>query len=227
MSMQKTKIDWCTHSLNPVVGCTYNCPFCYAKKMNDRFGWIQNWDNPQFFHERLRSLDAKKPMIIFMDSMSDIADWKQPWAERIYTACVQNPQHTYLFLTKRPSVAVPYPFHLYFHENKNWWIGTSVCCQMDTGRLQKLFQETTEDTNRFVSIEPILEHIDMTDAKYCADWVIIGAETGNRKDKIIPEKSWIDDIVRECRNNDVPIFMKESLRELMGDDFKQEFPWEV
>jgi len=25
----------------------------------------------------------------------------------------------------------------------------------------------------------------------------------------------------------VPIFMKESLREIMGDDFKQESPWEV
>ena len=24
----------------------------------------------------------------------------------------------------------------------------------------------------------------------------------------------------------IPVFMKESLRDLMGDDFRQEFPWE-
>lgn len=31
----------------------------------------------------------------------------------------------------------------------------------------------------------------------------------------------------ECEYGGRPIFMKESIRELMGDDFKQEFPWEV
>lgn len=31
----------------------------------------------------------------------------------------------------------------------------------------------------------------------------------------------------ECKRCRVPIFMKESLRGLMGDDFRQEFPWEV
>lgn len=25
----------------------------------------------------------------------------------------------------------------------------------------------------------------------------------------------------------IPVFMKESLRGLMGEDFRQEFPWEV
>ena len=57
------------------------------------------------------------------------------------------------------------------------------------------------------------------------DWVIIGAETGNRKGKVIPEKSWIDDIATECQNYNVPIFMKESLRSLMGTDFVQQYPW--
>jgi hypothetical protein len=28
-------------------------------------------------------------------------------------------------------------------------------------------------------------------------------------------------------NNEIPVFMKSSLRELMGDDFIQEYPWEV
>jgi protein gp37 len=55
-------------------------------------------------------------------------------------------------------------------------------------------------------------------------WVIIGAESGARKGKVIPEKAWVNYIVEDCANNGIPVFMKESLRELMGDDFVQEWP---
>ena len=30
--MNKTKIEWCDSTLNSVVGCTYGCPYCYARK---------------------------------------------------------------------------------------------------------------------------------------------------------------------------------------------------
>ena len=59
------------------------------------------------------------------------------------------------------------------------------------------------------------------------DWVIVGAETGNRRGKVVPQKEWIDEIAAECKRHRKPLFMKDSLRDLMGDDFKQEFPWEV
>ena len=58
------------------------------------------------------------------------------------------------------------------------------------------------------------------------EWVIFGAETGNRKGKVTPEKAWIDNAVKMCRNIKAKVFMKESLREIMGGDFVQEFPWE-
>ena len=59
------------------------------------------------------------------------------------------------------------------------------------------------------------------------DWVIIGAETGHRKGKVIPERKWIEHIVRDANESCIPVFMKESIREIMGKDFRQEFPWEV
>ena len=59
------------------------------------------------------------------------------------------------------------------------------------------------------------------------DWVIIGAETGNRKDKVIPNKEWIEKIVLQCKECNVPVFMKNSLKEIMGDEFKQEWPEEL
>ncbi len=56
------------------------------------------------------------------------------------------------------------------------------------------------------------------------DWVIIGAETGRRKGKVIAKKEWVRVIVRQCHAVGVLVFMKESLRDLMGDEFVQEFP---
>lgn len=42
--MQKTKIDWCDMSFNPVTGCLHNCQYCYARKIANRFGteWFPN-----------------------------------------------------------------------------------------------------------------------------------------------------------------------------------------
>lgn len=60
-----------------------------------------------------------------------------------------------------------------------------------------------------------------------SDWIIIGAETGNRKDKVIPKVDWIMEILQNAEKTGTPVFMKKSLRELMGDDFRQEFPWEA
>jgi protein gp37 len=57
------------------------------------------------------------------------------------------------------------------------------------------------------------------------DWAIIGAETGNRKEKVIPKREWIESIVVECRKANVPVFMKSNLRDVWGDDLIQEYPW--
>ena len=59
-------------------------------------------------------------------------------------------------------------------------------------------------------------------------WVILGAETGNRKNKIVPKKEWITELVDYYSMfGYTKFFMKDSLRGLMGDDFRQEFPWEA
>ena len=58
-------------------------------------------------------------------------------------------------------------------------------------------------------------------------WVVIGAETGNSKNKVTPKKEWIDEIAQVCAEYRTPVFMKESLREIMGGDFRQEWPWEA
>lgn len=79
------------------------------------------------------------------------------------------------------------------------------------------------DYKIFVSIEPILEKVEIPRC----DWAIVGAETGRRKDKVIPQREWIEDIVNQCRISCTPLFMKSSLSEIWGEPLIQEFPKEL
>lgn len=178
----------------------------------------------------------KKPQTIFVCSMADLfGEWvPDEWIETVFDACERAPQHRYLFLTKNPAkyseirTNASRSISISRTLRDQIWLGATATTQGQYNKASSALEDADQTVNTFLSIEPISEPI--SESGYgidCfANWVIVGAETGNRKDKVIPEKKWIDDIVQECRAVSVPIFMKESLRELMGDDFIQEFPWE-
>lgn len=42
--MNKTKIEYLTHTWNPVTGCLHGCPYCFAKNITRRFGEHQKGD---------------------------------------------------------------------------------------------------------------------------------------------------------------------------------------
>lgn len=78
-----------------------------------------------------------------------------------------------------------------------------------------------ENAKIFVSVEPLLEPV----RPYIAvDWVIVGAETGRRRDKVIPKREWIEQNVEDCSEYDIPVFMKSSLADIWGEPLIQEFP---
>lgn len=35
--MNKTRIEWCDSTWNPVTGCKHGCPYCYARRVAGRF----------------------------------------------------------------------------------------------------------------------------------------------------------------------------------------------
>lgn len=35
--MNRSKIEWCDHTWNPITGCRHNCQYCYARRMAARF----------------------------------------------------------------------------------------------------------------------------------------------------------------------------------------------
>ena len=200
--MNKTKIEWCDVTINPVVGCKNNCEYCYARKLNNRFKFIPDWNEPQFFPERLKQLESKKPRNIFVNSMSDIEHWEDDWCSNILKAICNNPQHNYIALTKsRTTLAAG---------QKNVFNGLSV----DT---QKQFDKNYDYCFDLLSIEPILEPINISSVRYLKQ-IIIGAETGNRKGKVIPKKEWIDSLCKQADEYGIKVFMKDSLIPIVGEE---------
>lgn len=226
--MNTTKIEWCDKTLNPVVGCSFGCPFCYARRINTRFHYVEDFSEPQFFPERLASLKSKRPARVFMSSMSDPADWRPSWAAAIVDAIDENPQHEYLFLSKRPeeyTSVFPVWRHQY-GDLKNIWYGATVTRAEELIRLADL----PLWGNRFVSFEPLLGPANprfrpVKVSVPWVDWAIIGAETGQGAAMHRPAREWVDEITAYCDETGVPVFMKDSLLPVVDEDgMRREFP---
>lgn len=176
---------------------------------------------PTLHRYRLDEYCNKKGRNIFVCSMADLfGEWvPDSWIEEVFTACEAAPQHNYLFLTKNVGRYAEHGVPM----AENMWYGTSITKESDTD----LFNSLPAFCNTFVSIEPILEDLQVEKCNIMfrqVDWFIIGAETGIRKNKVMPERKWIEDIVHECRKNNKPIFMKSSLADIWGEPLIQEFP---
>lgn len=224
--MNQTKIEWCDATVNPVMGCTKGCAYCYARILNQRFKWIKNFSVPQYFPERLTQLSTKKPKRIFMNSMSDIADWKREWMSESLSTIHKNPQNRYLFLTKRPGGYLPWTQF----RAEYIWCGITVTSdkELDSRDLDmmRIIEETGEGLNWFFSIEPMLGPVDIFAATQRGlKWIILGGETGNRKGKVSPSLLWIRNVVAGADKAGIPVFMKNSLRNIVPvDEFRTEFP---
>lgn len=233
--MKKTKIDWCDCTVNPVVGCPRGCDYCYARKMNDRFKWVNDFSVPQFFPERLKAFENKNPKSVFINSMSDIAHWTPRQLREAIKAMLKNDHHKYIALTKdltgylRNLVRAMWgtiegltPARVLNKLKDLLFVGETITRQCDV-RFHCI--NGTPISTDFINIEPILEPIDLAEKindNTIYQLIVIGAETGNRKGKVAPRKEWIDSIVKQADGCGIAVFMKGSLREIMGADFRQD-----
>ncbi len=158
---------------------------------------------------------------IFVGAMADIfGNWvPDEWIQEVFGICRKFPIHNYLFLTKNPERYERIDAQGFLPAEKNWWYGSTLTTPED-----KCFISNVHNT--FWSIEPIHAPFHMWEKdEFSPDWVIIGAETGYRKGKIIPREEWIEDIVNECDKLKIPVFMKDSLVPIIGEsNMRREFP---
>ena len=207
-------VDWAKWTWNPVFGCKHGCPYCYARDFAAR--QHRDFDKPEMMMHLLscpkntkipKSL-AKDQGIrnVFVCSMSDLFGvWvPQEWIDMVMNAVRDNPQWTYIFLTKNPErlATITWPDHC--------WVGTTVDEQSRVQRAEDAFR-SIKATVRFLSVEPFneelhFEHIDRF------NWVIIGGRSRSRAMPAFqPQALWVERLVWQARKAKCPVYFKPNL----------------
>ena len=165
-----TKIEWTEKTWNPVTGCTKcspGCENCYAEKMARR---LQAMGQPKYrdgFNVTLQRdvldepLRWKKPRMVFVCSMGDLFHKEVPFyfVHEVMRAIHKAPQHVYQILTKRPERMADY--FLTYRTPSYVWLGVTVCNQAEADEKIPVLLGIPA-TVRFVSVEPMLEPVDLT-----------------------------------------------------------------
>lgn len=232
--MKNSLIQWprakyWTTQWNPYIGCTPcspACENCYAAAWAERFG--------QSFQPHVSSRTSPpKKGVVFCGNMTDLfGEWVN-LEERIgFIAKAQEraaPKATYIWLTKRPyrmfrAIAAGWVCEKDYHagedilpetlgnhvfgftaENQEWfdirWKELVDGCESMNG--------IPTWTKLWVSVEPLLGALDMVSggAIHRLSWVVVGCESGSNRRPCKLE--WIESIVRQCRENNVPVFVKQ------------------
>ena len=160
---------------------------------------------------------------IFVCSTADLfGEWiPDEWILKVFNACKAASGHRYLFLTKNPARYIELAHKGLLPENDDFWYGSTA-----TTNDVPLFWSQRHNT--FASIEPIMGPFPAetsSDEMQHLKWFIIGAETGKRTGKVVPKREWVEGVVNCARANGIPVFMKDSLKPIWGDDIITEFPW--
>jgi len=186
----KSKIEWCDATWNPVTGCTkvsQGCKNCYAEGVANRFWGERKFTDVQCHEDRLdQPLRWKKPRRIFVNSMSDLFHPDVPFdfIDKVFAVMGLAKQHTFMILTKRPERMLAYfertgdvlrrdwvvsAAARLLNKNKidfpdfplnNVYLGVSVETQKEADERIPLLLKTPAAV-RFVSCEPLLGSLDL------------------------------------------------------------------
>jgi len=219
---------------------------------------VPKWNGKIKFVEEhlLDPLKWKKPRRIFVNSMSDLfhENVTDEMRDKIFAVMALCPQHTFQVLTKRPERMLEYlkdndrytarrvfdaaeaidPENGYRFDVDIYWplsnvhLGVSVEDQKTAdARIPLLLQ--TPAAVRFISAEPLLEPVDLTelvvnrdgaslnalrandvppgDLATVLDWVIVGGESGPGARPMHPD--WARSLRDQCKAAGVPFFFKQ------------------
>ena len=242
--LTKTNIEYGEKNWNFYPGCLHwknpeICPVgekCWAKTTTE--GRMQESFEPHLIPENLLDpLRRKKPTRILVNFRGDLmGGWVDPnqnfepqvlltrdhtlstWGSlkdqgfQVINSC---PQHQFLFLTKNPA-----GYAKWGAWPDNAWIGATVCNdEMLVNSLFKLCKVWS--SHKWLSIEPLMDRMYQISEKWLKDagisWVVIGGWSQGKKQ---PEISWIREIVEACDKAGIPVWLKDNLELLLGQDLQ-------
>jgi protein gp37 len=87
------------------------------------------------------------------------------------------------------------------------------------------FSKTYPNHIKFISFEPLLGDPKIPEEVFKnIQWIIIGAESGNRKGKVIPKLDWIWGLLNAADKHFLPVYMKDTLQPYWYHYLRKEFP---
>lgn len=219
----------------------------YHEPMSDRLKDFGDPFYPRFWPDRLKeprkgytrtdyggSNAAASDKGIFVCDMSDLFGIGVPesWTKEVLGVIEKCHYHRFYLLTKQPQNLTrfsPFP--------DNCWVGVTVCNQAMANASIPLLMNI-EAGRRYVSVEPMLEPIDLSKIEFGhylpenkpyyvnaledryifgdegdielrkIDWLIIGAQTKPYKP---PELAGVREIVKAADEAGIPVFLKDNL----------------
>lgn len=245
-----TKISWCDSTANGQMGCN-GCELwnpakgvrhCYAGTLTERYGGAKGWpvtfDQPVIFPKRIEeacrwsdltgTVRAEKPWLnglprmIFLDDMGDTwteelpLDWLAPHLPGMEAA-----PHVWMTLTKRPRRMLRAARQHGWPSN--FWAGTSVTSKASMLRAATLALMKREfGCTTYLSVEPLLEEVEIASVLPFIDLVIVGGESG--KDARPCHTRWVGRVVSDCAEAGVACFVKQLGSRAVTHDDGRDWP---
>lgn len=214
-------IQWAKYSWNPVTGCLFNCPYCYADKMANNSFYANSFQNkfkPTFHPDRLAYPERQKIPVkrrdepginnVFLCSMADLfGDWiPKEWIYQIFDVVGKHPQYNFICLTKNPKRYLELDFP------QNVWLGCTADTQKRFDVALLVFKELGNNNIKFLSCEPLLEPIIYTKEQVgILDWLIVGGLKGSENTNKQPKREWVEMLIDFAKESKSMLYFKTNL----------------
>lgn len=251
--MNRSKFEWCDHEWNPITGCSDKCIKCIYTKFIRGFGGADSRFNlskthmykqkgelcvleSEFISEtgyksdypfgmlptyhqyrlgRLGTLSTGKNLLC--GTIGEMFGHESWCYQEIFNACKLYSQNNYLFLSSDTGYS---KLQHTLPAEDNMWYGSLIYSKEDP-----VFAK--DGYHCFLYINPKEDlAINLLELDIRVEWVVVGTggcRYGSKKQ--LPEKVWIDNIIKYAERLSIPIFIESTINQMYSQlPIRREYP---